>query len=866
MWLRLLLLAVVLVDSPGISASLVGEPVITLRGDFRQPSALAVDQNSGKLFVLDGLRRRMSVFDAEGVPLGKLNLPDFDAPHPVTDIVLDKDRLFVADPAFHRILILDQQGSLLQTLSPGGDAEPSALKISGRRLWWSDRRNHRLCRSLLDNIQNTICQGGRGENAGQFRYPYMLAEDGSGYILAVDVLNARVQVFSPKGQYFGQMGRFGIQPGNLYRPNGILFRGDNAVLVSDAWMGTITIFRHRKAQGLLQRSDGQPWVFSMPVGLASWHERIYVADLGDNSVRVLTVHENGVDGKVLPVESISRDSKKNCLQCHMSWADDYRMESDLPVLPVAQERMCLSCHHGAVIDSRSRLAQGQQHPTLHQRRDGRLAGDSLRYEDDQLPASFPLQQDKYLYCGSCHTPHDKPQGGKALGVGRHNPWLRQVNADSDICLDCHASKQSRSSDRKNKELAHLNHPLGIRMQAPPGDEEAGYAKRSELQKGLPDSLKLAGARLGKQGQIICQSCHQVHGAQGSPLLITGSDKAALCVACHRSQYAKDKNAARKKGIHPVNITLEEEVMLAGKKLKKLDCLSCHSVHEAQAGTSLLPKGQETGTLCQHCHERQNAKDRKAAQEKGIHPVNIKLDKPIKLAGHETAYLECRSCHAVHDGVKTTPALVENHQDGQLCHNCHADQQGIVHTDHDFRQHSGHNKNQLQELWSTSGLCSSCHSLHRGKPDSVFLSVGAKLPDANLDMPNRDRLCMSCHHKNNKLKAREIENFTHPWKTLILRSDPKAMPLLDENGKIAEFGRIACITCHDPHVWDTKKNNPAGSFRPESENTEGTVQTSFLRTNNAANSFCVTCHGRETKIKYKYYHDVQGREKKIEYLQ
>jgi len=217
-------------------------------------------------------------------------------------------------------------------------------------------------------------------------------------------------------------------------------------------------------------------------------------------------------------------------------------------------------------------------------------------------------------------------------------------------------------------------------------------------------------------------------------------------------------------------------------------------------------------------------------------------------------------------VKGTPVLVEDHAHGKLCKSCHEEQEKVRHTDHDLGRHPAAHRNRLEEPWKDAGLCGACHSLHRGKGEQPFLFVGAAWQvDDGLDLSPRDVLCMSCHHEGNEVDAKPVEDFSHPWKDLILRSDVEKMPLLDEKGEFSEFGRIGCITCHEPHHWRPGKEAPRTVRKDGQDTEEGTVQSSFLRREDVAGSFCVDCHGREARRKYKYYHDAAGREKKLDYL-
>jgi len=157
-------------------------------------------------------------------------------------------------------------------------------------------------------------------------------------------------------------------------------------------------------------------------------------------------------------------------------------------------------------------------------------------------------------------------------------------------------------------------------------------------------------------------------------------------------------------------------------------------------------------------------------------------------------------------------------------------------------------------------------VHRGIKEMPFLFTGPEYtPDLESELTSRDHLCMACHHEDNDMDAKPVKDFSHPWKDLILRSDPEDMPLLNKEGEIAEFGQIACITCHESHIWHPGKNAPDPVRKDGKDNEEGTVLSSFLRRKGVKGSFCVTCHGAQARRKYKYYHDQQGREKQLDYL-
>jgi hypothetical protein len=208
-----------------------------------------------------------------------------------------------------------------------------------------------------------------------------------------------------------------------------------------------------------------------------------------------------------------------------------------------------------------------------------------------------------------------------------------------------------------------------------------------------------------------------------------------------------------------------------------------------------------------------------------------------------------------------------HKEGQLCDACHEDTVTVIDTDHDLRASATESQNLLEESPAVAGVCGSCHTLHRGTNEQPYLGVGDELPKGwESSHLARDRLCLGCHRDKGISEKRVIEDYSHPYKDLVMRSDKESMPLLDAEEKSDSMGQIGCITCHDPHIW-SPRDTISGHTPPvaSDKDRDDTVIDSFLRMEKIQESFCVDCHGLETRIKYKYYHDDRARPNKAEYL-
>ncbi len=768
------------------------QALFVLAADLDQPSDVAVGDD-GTAYVLDGVNGRVVVFDTEGrrrfafygEGKGRLNLP--------MGIATGGERLYVADSGNHRIVVFDLRGHFLHAIPLSGESppEPVALKVLDGMLIWADRRNHRLCRHDLRNGTPLSCWGEYGEGKGEFRYPFQIDADRDGYLYVVDVLNSRVQAFHRKGRYFTRIARFGLAPGELYRPNGLAIARDGRLFVGDSYRGTVSVFLAGRFQGLLSERSGAPIRLGTPVGVSVWRDRLYVVDAGDSRVVVYRLSpavetSRSITGKIVT-------SQKNCATCHLSWAAGYVSGEGVQdgIAPVATPQMCYSCHHGVIIDSRRAIGRGEQHPDIHHRRKEKKE----KTERDEIPKEFPLVGDKQLSCGSCHTPHGvDPERPVTRKSDDTNPWMRVLNRKGSLCHRCHESKLDSALDKKRPRRG-INHPVGIVLTPPPYPNAKGYATDKKLQRGLPDELAERGAQLGPQRQLICQSCHRVHGAASEALLPFARDDSRLCKACHQRHYARDRDEARRKGIHPVDIKLDQAVHMGDEKIERITCFTCHSLHGGEPGT---------------------------------------------------------------------PLLKFNHREGRLCSFCHDGYDAVANSDHDLRITARDYRDRFHQLPKQGGVCGTCHTMHRGDGQAPFLYAGEFQPWQG-DEPalRRDELCLDCHREKKVAEKAIVEHFSHPYKDLVLRSNPQSMPLVDESGEIDEFGVIACITCHDPHRWTADKSQIPSSI---AENQDGNALNSFLRRKGIKQTFCVECHGMETLVKYKYYHDKLSRDAGVNYLE
>jgi sugar lactone lactonase YvrE len=114
----------------------------------------------------------------------------------------------------------------------------------------------------------------------------MGAED---YVYVTEVLGARVQRISPSDRWAGQVSRWGVELGQLYRPKGIAADDDGRLYVSDSTLGVVQVFSSRGiTEGALTDEVGNALRFQHPMGMClDSTGRLYVVELGADRVAIV---------------------------------------------------------------------------------------------------------------------------------------------------------------------------------------------------------------------------------------------------------------------------------------------------------------------------------------------------------------------------------------------------------------------------------------------------------------------------------------------------------------------------------------------------------------------------------------------------
>jgi predicted CXXCH cytochrome family protein len=240
-------------------------------------------------------------------------------------------------------------------------------------------------------------------------------------------------------------------------------------------------------------------------------------------------------------------------------------------------------------------------------------------------------------CLDCHISH-----------GAFSESLQRFPTAGDVCMECHEGMVTRASD--------ADHPVG-----------------EAIDTWKIPALREAGMAMGREGTVVCSSCHTVHSEEPS-------DRG--CASCH------------------------EELTGHGSGRDQASCRDCHGVHDGVGARVELRPGEGDPDGCLSCHGRDGD-----AFEEGSEPGV--LGHPVAEAEHEGEPLSCTSCHDIHrpELDKESACLdchEEQHDDAErgghgetTCIECHP-----VHTDYGFDHTT------FPEANRRSWPCMDCHTGER----------------------------------------------------------------------------------------------------------------------------------------------------------
>ncbi|MDO9095012.1 MAG: 6-bladed beta-propeller [Rubrivivax sp.] len=158
-------------------------------------------------------------------------------------------RLFVADTAAHQVLVFERDGRLATRLGRRGEGAgefnfPTLLwRDAAGLLYVTDALNFRV--QVFDAAGRFVSQFGRlGNGSGDLARHKGVATDSRGHIYVVDGLLHALQIFDSRGRLLLGLGAQGSEPGEFWLPAGIFITADDTIYVADAYNRRVQVFRY----------------------------------------------------------------------------------------------------------------------------------------------------------------------------------------------------------------------------------------------------------------------------------------------------------------------------------------------------------------------------------------------------------------------------------------------------------------------------------------------------------------------------------------------------------------------------------------------------------------------------------------------
>lgn len=192
-----------------------------------------VRMHDGKIYVCDTQSTSLTVFDLRKHEVrlvgvngeGKLGKP--------VDVAVAPDGFkYVADTQRPAVFVYDAQDRFVRLIGQA-DFRPASLAVLGNALYVCDFKNHQIL--VFDRRSGSLLRsiGKPGSGPGELGGPLGLAVDPEGFIYVSEIVNCRLQKFSPEGKSLRTFGNRGDQPGTFTRPKHIALDGDGNLYVVD---------------------------------------------------------------------------------------------------------------------------------------------------------------------------------------------------------------------------------------------------------------------------------------------------------------------------------------------------------------------------------------------------------------------------------------------------------------------------------------------------------------------------------------------------------------------------------------------------------------------------------------------------------
>lgn len=234
--------------------------------NFASPVGIAQAKN-GDILVADSKLNRVIRLDPTGKPKGEFGFEDFGRP---TGLAVDPEtgRIFVSDTNEHNIKVFDDSGKLVQVIGHGGTGDgefnsPTHLAFVNNTLYVTDTFNARS--QLLDSQGKHIRSiGSRGLYVGNLVRPKGVTADSEGNVYIIESFHDYLLVYDKNARFLLPIGGTGSDVGQFYLPAGVWSDNRDRIYVADMFNGRVAIFQYLKGEGANSDGSTQPALKKAP--------------------------------------------------------------------------------------------------------------------------------------------------------------------------------------------------------------------------------------------------------------------------------------------------------------------------------------------------------------------------------------------------------------------------------------------------------------------------------------------------------------------------------------------------------------------------------------------------------------------------
>jgi DNA-binding beta-propeller fold protein YncE len=202
----------------------------------------------GNLAVVDSKRAVVFLFTLDGGYLRTIGQGALQRPVAVAWNEPSRE-LWVLDAALHSLIVFDMTGSERRRLGrrgtgPGEFNFPAGLACRAPLgVAVADSMNFRV--QVLDESGAPVhAFGQKGDAAGDFALPRDVAVDSEGHLYVLDNQFENVQIFDREGRLLMAWGREGRGPGEFYLPAGICVDDRDRIWIADSYNRRVQVFQY----------------------------------------------------------------------------------------------------------------------------------------------------------------------------------------------------------------------------------------------------------------------------------------------------------------------------------------------------------------------------------------------------------------------------------------------------------------------------------------------------------------------------------------------------------------------------------------------------------------------------------------------